>query len=206
MITIPLFIACVAGLVYATRHKLVLSDTELVQYGFRKKHIQLEQIESITENLGAYIVKSANNSIRITTDLQNKNRFKDQLIAQIQEVDLSKNYLPGNRLAAEDQHKIFEQFRHMIDVGTETETLFKADATLFEQLTESAYYLGYEHPVHSFLNRAYDIEGAELNTLLKQRTEEAYTSDSSIFILPHHLEWLILCLGSGDIIVKPASE
>ncbi|MCI1187013.1 hypothetical protein MON38_06250 [Hymenobacter sp. DH14] len=206
IIAIPVFISCVAGFIYTTRHELTLSDMELVQYGFRRKHIPLEQIVSIVENLGAYEVKSPNTSIRITTDLQNKNLFKDQLIAQIQEIDTNKNSLPGRRLANENQHKIFEQIQHMINVGMETETLFEADSSLFEQLTESAYYLVYEHPVHSFLNRAYDAEGEEVSSFLKRLTETPTTSGPNIFVLPHHLEWLILCLGNGDILVKPVEE
>lgn len=206
LITIPLFTACVVGFVYATRHELILTDTELVQYGFRSKHISLEKIESIVENLGAYEVKANNMSIRITTDLQNKNLFKDQLITQIKEIDKNKNYLPGRYLAIEDQDKIFEQIQHMINTGIETGTLFKADSTLFEQLTESAYYLVYEHPVHSFLHRACDTEGEQVSLFLNQRTESATIPGANIFIMPHHLDWLILCLGNGDILVKTAVE
>lgn len=206
LIAIPVLIACVAGVIYTTRHELTLSDMELVQYGFRRKHIPLEQIISIVENLGAYEVKSPDTSIRITTDLQNKNLFKDQLIAQIQEIDANKNQLPGRRLNAADQHNIFEQFQHMVNTGIETETLFKTDASIFEQLTEPAYYLGYEHHIHSFLNRAHNAEQALVNSFLKERNEAAFASDSSLFIMPHHLEWLILCLGDGRILVKPAKE
>ncbi|MBH8568957.1 hypothetical protein KB206_08695 [Microvirga sp. STS02] len=206
IITIPLFIACVVGFIYATRHRLELSDSQLVQYGFRSKHIPLEEIKSIEENLGAYEVKSAKTSIRITTDLQNKNLFKDQLIAQIQKIDAYKNQFPGRRLDEADQYKIFEQFQHMVDMGIETETLFNTDASIFEQLTEPAYYLGYEHHIHSFLNRAYDADEALVNLFLKERIETTAASDSSFFIMPHHLEWLILCLSDGRILVKPAKE
>lgn len=206
LITIPLFIACVVGLVYATRHELILFDAELVQYGFRSKHILLEEIESIAENLGAYEIKANNTSIRITTDLQNKNLFKDQIIAQIKEIDKNKNHLPGRCLTVEDQHKIFEQIQHMINTGIETNTLFKADSTLFDQLTEPAYYLVYEHPVHSFLHRAYDTEGEQINSFLNQRTKSATIPGTNIFVMPHHLEWLILCLSNGDILVKTAVE
>lgn len=206
LISIPLITACAMGFVYAVRHELVLSDTELVQYGFRSKHISLEEIESIVENLGAYEIKSANKSIRITTDLQNKNLFKDRMIAQIQEVDARKNQLPGRRLNADDQSKIFEQIQHMINTGIETDTLFKADTSLFEQLTEPAYYLAYEHPIHSFLNRAYDTEGEQVNDFLNQRTDAATAPGASIFVMPHHLGWLILCLDDGEILVKTAGE
>ena len=206
LISIPLLIGCIVGFIYAIRHELILSDTELWQYGFRSKYIPLEEVESIAENMGAYEVKSANTSIRITTDLQNKNLFKDQLIAQIQEIDTNKNQLPGRRLTVEDQHKIFEQIQHMIDSGIQTDTLFKADASLFEQLTEPAYYLVYEHPVHSFLNRAYDTERQQVNSFLNQQTEAATAPGTNIFVMPHHLEWLILCLGNGDILVKSAGE
>lgn len=66
IISIPAVLACIAGLIYSIRHKIVLTDQALWQYGFFTKCIPLTDIErisenKISENRGAYLIKSAKN-------------------------------------------------------------------------------------------------------------------------------------------------
>jgi hypothetical protein len=201
ILSLPLFIGCIAGLIYALRHQLVLSETALCQYGFDIKCIPLEEIISITEILGAYVVKSATTTIRITTDLQDNVLFKDKLTRQIQELDLAKNRIPGRRLTLKQQTQLLGQIQHMVDAGLQAGTLFEADSALFEHLTEPAYYLVYTHPVHAFLNRAYNAERQQTSLFLHNLLESSSLS-VNLFILPHHLEWLVIYLENGDIFAK----
>jgi hypothetical protein len=205
VLSLPLFTGCMIGLIYVLRHQLVLTETALWQYGFGTKCIPLEEITSITEILGVYVVKSAATTIRITTDLQDNVLFKDKLTRQIQELDLAKNRVPGRRLTLKQQTQLLGQIQHMVDTGLQAGTLFEADSALFEHLTEPAYYLVYTHPVHAFLNRAYNAERQQLSLFLQQRLE-ASTLAVNLFILPHHLEWLVIYLENGDIFAKTTEE
>ncbi|MCC3155550.1 hypothetical protein [Hymenobacter sp. BT770] len=206
MISLPLLLGCAAGLVYALRHRLELTDTGLWQYGFRTKHLPLADIDGVAEDLGAYVVRSAHATIRLTTDLRDQQGFKDQLVAQLQHWDATQRPLPGRRLSPEDQGKLLVQVQHMVDEGVRTDTLFAADPSLFEELTEPAYYLVYEHPVHAFLHRAYDADGAAVHAWLAHRSAATTPSGMNVFLLPHHVEWLVAYLGSGTILVKPAGQ
>lgn len=205
VLSLPLFTGCVLGLIYALRHQIVLSETALRKYGFGTKCIPLEEITSITEILGVYVVKSATTTIRITTDLQDNVSFKDKLIRQLQELDIAKNRVPGRRLTLKKQTQLLGQIQHMLDTGLQAGTLFEADSALFEHLTESTYYLVYTHPVHAFLNRAYNVERQQLAVFLKQRLE-ASTPAMTLFILPYHSEWLVAYLDNGDIIAETSAE
>jgi hypothetical protein len=202
----PLLLGCAAGLVYALRHRLELTDTGLWQYGFRTKHLPLADIDGLAENMGAYEVRSAHTTIRLTTDLQDQHEFKDQLVAHLQHWDAMQRPLPGRRLPREDEGKLLAQVQYMVDEGVRTNTLFAADPSLFEELTDPAYYLVYEHPAHPFLHRAYDAEGADLHAWLAHRSTATTAPGMNVFLLPHHVEWLVAYLGSGTILVKTTGE
>lgn len=64
----------------------------------------------------------------------------------------------------------------------------------------------YEHPVHAFLHRAHDAEGPDVHALLARRRAAATAPGMHLFLLPHHVEWLVAYLDNGDILVKPAGE
>jgi hypothetical protein len=191
-ISIPLLLGCIAGLCYLVKHRLVLSETRLWQYGFRTKSIPLEEIESITEHLGAYLIKAGNTHIRITTDLQHKDTFKNQVITQCQQLDTARYPVPGQGLKTEYVTKLVQQIRQMVDKGIQHESLVRVDNSLLEQLIEPTYYIVYEHPLHDFLHRAYDTELSQVKAFLYQYNEFTPALSIGIWILPHSLEWLLL--------------
>ncbi|MCZ4500953.1 MAG: hypothetical protein JWQ74_3508 [Marmoricola sp.] len=200
LISIPLVIACIAGLIYLARHKLVLTDQALWQYGFVTKCLPLAEIESVSENLGAYLIKSAKRSINITTDLHHQLAFKNHLLARLQALDVEKNTVPGKRLGAESQQKLFEQIQHMVDRARQEDAMLEVDASIVEQLSEPVYYIVYEHLVHDFLNRAYDTESRLVQAFITERIALKTAPGMTFFILPHHLEWLLVCLNDGDLV------
>jgi hypothetical protein len=205
-VSVPLLLGCLAGLVYALRHRLELTDTGLWQYGFRTKHLPLADIDGVSENLGAYVVRSAHTTIRLTTDLQDQHGFKDRLVTHLRHWDATQRPLPGRRLPPEDEGKLLAQVQHMVDEGVRTDTLFAADASLFDQLTDPAYYLVYEHPAHAFLHRAYDASGTDVHAWLAQRSAATTAPGMNVFLLPHHVEWLVAYLDSGAILVRTTGE
>ncbi|MFC6225312.1 hypothetical protein ACFP2F_18840 [Hymenobacter artigasi] len=206
VVSLPLLLGCAAGLVYALRHRLELTDTGLWQYGFRTKYLPLADIDGLVENLGAYEVRSAHTTIRLTTDLQDQRGFKDRVVAHLQHWDATQRPFPGRRLPPEDAGKLLTQVQHMVDEGVRTDTLFAADPLLFEQLTDPAYYLVYEHPVHAFLHRVYDAEGADVHAWLAHRSTATTVPGMNVFLLPHHVEWLVVYLGNGTILVRTTGE
>ena len=193
LVSLPLLLGCLAGLVYLLKHRLVLSETSICQYGFRTKRILLEDIESITEHLGSYLIKAGKTSIRITTDLQHKEAFKNQIISQFQLLDTARHRIPGQGLAADYVSKLVHQIRHMAQKGLQAESLVKVDPSLFGQLDEPTYYVVYEHPMHDFLHRAYITELLPLKALLGQYDETFTTPKISIWVLPQSLAWFIFC-------------
>ncbi|MGY2134869.1 hypothetical protein ACW9KT_21745 [Hymenobacter sp. HD11105] len=195
---IPAFVGCVAGFIYVLRHKLELTETTILQYGFRTKSILLENIEEFSESLGSYLIKSGQVTIRITNDLQSKDLFKEQLIAQFKQVDAEKNCLPGTALSCEDSHNLILQIQHRVNMGVEADTIMEADASIIEELSEPFYYLVYEHPNHNFLNRAYDTGNAQLKAFLKQYGEHTGAPNMDVWVLPHSLDWLVLCSHEGE--------
>jgi hypothetical protein len=197
-VSIPLFLGCVAGFIYLIKHRLVLSETTLWQYGFRTKSIPLEDIESITEHLGSYLIKAAKTSIRITTDLQHKDTFKDQVIIQFQRLDAVRHHIPGQELGTEYIGKLLQQVRHMVDKGIQNKSLVEVDISILEQLVEPTYYLVYEHPIHDFLHRAYDTQLGQLKAFICQYNNAIPALKTGVWVLPHSLEWLILCT-EGDL-------
>jgi len=204
-VSIPLLLGCVAGLVYLLKHRLVLSETTLWQYGFRTKSIPLEDIESITEYLGSYLIKAAKTSIRITTDLQHKDTFKEQIIAQFQQLDATRYHIPGQVLETGYVNKLLQQVRQMVAKSIQNKSLAEVDTSLLEQLVEPAYYVVYEHPIHDFLHRAYDTEISQLKSFIYQYTNTIPVHARGIWILPHSLEWLILCT-EGDLFFMRATK
>ena len=202
---IPSLIGCLAGFLYMLRHKLELTETTLWQYGFRTKSIILEDIEAISEYLGSYTIKSGKVSIRITTDLQSKDLFKEQLIAQFKQVDAERNRLPGTALSSEDSHKLILQVQHMVNTGVQADTILKADASIIDELSEPFYYLVYEHPNHDFLNRAYNTDVAQLQALLKQYVEPTGAPNMDVWVLPHSVEWLVYCSHEGELFFQRAN-
>lgn len=199
---IPLFLGCIAGLVYNFRHRLVLSETHLWQYGFSTKCIALDAIGSITNNAGADVISSGNTTIRLTTDLHHKNAFKAQLLARVQAIDHAENALPGRQLETAHFNKLLEQAHYLVHSGAEDGSLFEADASIFEELNESAYYVVYEHPVHQFLHRAFLAEAAHLQTFITERILPVSTPGYTLWLLPLSLEWVIGCTEDGDILFK----
>ncbi|HEX8656906.1 MAG TPA: hypothetical protein VF690_05205 [Hymenobacter sp.] len=199
---------CAVGLVYARRHRLELTETALWQHGFRAKCVPLADTTALADNLGAYVVQSPRTTIRLTTDSHDQLGLKKRLVAQLQALDAAKNPLPGRRLSPDDQEKLFVQVHHVVETGTRTDTLFAADPALFAQLTKPAYYLVYEHPVRAFLHRAYDAEGPPVHTFLarRRRTEAAIAPGMNLFLLPRDLDWLLVYLDDGNIVVKPAVD
>lgn len=205
LVCLPLFLGSIAGFVYLTRHKLELTETTLWQYGFRTKSILLEDIEAISEYLGSYTIKSGKVSIRITTDLQSKDLFKEQLIAQFKQVDAERNRLPGTALSPEDSHNLILQVQHMVNTGVQADTILKADASIIDELSEPFYYLVYEHPNHDFLNRAYNTDVAQLQALLKQYVEPTGAPNMDVWVLPHSVEWLVYCSHEGELFFQRAN-
>ncbi len=195
-ICIPLLLGGVAGFIYLLRHQLILSETTLCQSGFRTKCILLEDIESITENLGSYLIKTDKNNILITKNLQHKDRFKDQVITQFQRIDAVRHSLPGQQLGTEYMHKLVTQIRQMVGADIQNANLVKADISLLEQLVDPAYYIVYEHSTHDCLYRAYDTEVNQVKAFICQHNDSTAAPDIRIWVLPHSKEWLILCVGS----------
>lgn len=196
---IPSLIACIAGFIYVLRHKLELTETTLLQYGFRTKNIPLNDIEEFSENLGNYTIKSGQKSIVIANILENTELFKEQLIAQLKQVDSKRNTLPGTALPFEEGHNLILQIQHMVNTGERADSISKADASLIEKLSEPFYYLVYEHPNHDFLNRAYNTDVAQLQALLKRYVEPAGAPNMDVWVLPHSVEWLLYCSHEGEL-------
>ncbi|GAA4502373.1 hypothetical protein GCM10023172_25680 [Hymenobacter ginsengisoli] len=196
-ISLPLLLGCITGFFYLIRHRLVLTETCLWQYGFRAKSILLEDIESITEYMGSYLIKDDKTSIRITTDLRHKDTFKNQVIQQFQQLDKARHRIPGQELATEYANKLVQQIRHMVDKGLQSESLIKIAPSLLEQLVEPTYYVVYEHPTHEFLHRAYNTKLSLLKSFTQQYSEDITTSKTDAWILSQSLEWFILCSTDG---------
>ena len=200
----PLLIGCLLGFIHLLKHKLELTETTLLQYGFRIKSIHLEDIEEFSENLGNYTIKSGQKSIVIANILENKELFKEQLIAQLKQVDAKRNTLPGTALPFEDGHNLILQLQHMVNTGERADSISKADASLIEELSEPFYYLVYEHPIHDFLNRVYDTDVAQLQALLKQYVEPTGAPNMDVWVLPHSIEWLVYCSHEGELFFQRA--
>ena len=201
LIDIPFFSACVAGLIYLIRHKLLLTESELWQYGFSTKCLKLDAIESITEYLGSYSISSGKVSIRITTDLQDKDLFRETIIYRIKQIDLEQNVLPGRRLNSVEQARLFEQVHYMIAQGRQNNTMYEADNLIFNDLSDANYYLVYEHPIHDFLYRAYYADLTSLKIFLAKYIT-SQKSDLNIGILPLSLKWLIGCNREGKFFLR----
>ena len=199
LISIPVFLACIAGLIYSVRHKIVLTDQALWQYGFLTKCIPLADIERISENKSAYLIKAGKKSINITSELHDQFLFKDKLLARLQELDREKNSMPGRELGLEDQQKLFEQIQMLLDRADQEDTALKVDASFCEQLSDPAYYLVCDYFVHGSLHRAYDTESPLLRIFLQKRISLTTGPGMTLFILPHHLNWLFTCSNDGDL-------
>jgi hypothetical protein len=211
IISIPVLLACIAGLIYSARHKIVLTDQALWQYGFFTKGIPLTDIERISENKisgnkGAYLIKSAKKSINITPDLCDQIQFKDHLLARLQELDREKNRMPGRELSSESQQKLFEQIQLLLDRADQEDIKLEVDASFSNQLTEPAYFLVCGHIVHGSLNRAYDTESHLLRTFFHERIALPTGPGMTLFILPHHLKWLFICSNDGDLFLIRVAE
>jgi len=197
---VPSLIGCLAALFYLPRHKLELSETTLRQHGFFTKTIFLEDVEDVSENMGAYTIKSGKKSISITNGLQGKDQFKEQLIAQLKKADAEKNRLPGTALHFDESHNLILQIQHMVNMGIQADTMAKAAASPFiEQLSEPSYYLVYEHPNHDFLNRAYDTDGVQVKVLINRYIEPTGAPNMDVWVLPHGFEWLMFCGRDGEL-------
>jgi hypothetical protein len=206
IISIPVLLACIAGLIYSARHKIVLTDQALWQYGFFTKGIPLTDIERISENKGAYLIKSAKKAINITPDLCDQIQFKDHLLARLQELDREKNRMPGRELSSESQQKLFEQIQLLLDRADQEDIKLEVDASFSNQLTEPAYFLVCDHFVHGSLNRAYDTESHLLRTFFHERIALPTGPGMTLFILPHHLKWLFICSNDGDLFLIRVAE
>jgi hypothetical protein len=206
IISIPVLLACIAGLIYSARHKIVLTDQALWQYGFFTKGIPLTDIERISENKGAYLIKSAKKAINITPDLCDQIQFKDHLLARLQELDREKNRMPGRELSSESQQKLFEQIQLLLDRADQEDIKLEVDASFSNQLTEPAYFLVCDHFVHGSLNRAYDTESHLLRTFFHERIALPTGPGMTLFILPHHLKRLFICSNDGDLFLIRVAE
>ena len=196
----PSIIGCLVGLFYLLRHKMELSETTLRQHGFFTKTIFLEDIEDVSENMGAYTIKSEKKSISITNGLQGKDQFIEQLIAQLQKVDIEKNRLPGTALRFDESNNLMLQIQHMVSLGAQAETMDKAATSPFvEQLSEPSYYVVYEHPNHDFLNRAYDTDSVQVKALINRYIEPTGAPNMDVWVLPHGFEWLVFCGRDGEL-------
>ncbi|MGI4734903.1 MAG: hypothetical protein ACRYG7_06950 [Janthinobacterium lividum] len=77
----------------------------------------------------------------------------------------------------------------------------RVTAAVFEQLLLDAtiYYVLYEHPVHEYLNRAYQTDGRALKVFLAERLNPKGGIGIDLWILSLEEHWLLACTHDDDI-------
>jgi hypothetical protein len=73
-------------------------------------------------------------------------------------------------------------------------------------LPNAAYFLLYKHPVHTYLNRAYQMLGQSLKDWLDEQMALSGKVGLDIWILPEQQDWVIGCNHDGDIFANTGSN
>jgi hypothetical protein len=77
----------------------------------------------------------------------------------------------------------------------------RVTAVVFERLLLDAatYYVVYEHPMHDYLNRAYQTDGRQVKVFLTEQLNQKGGVGLDLWILSLQEHWLLACTHDDDI-------
>ena len=84
-ISAPGIIIGLTALVSILRYKIILTDSYIIRAGFTNKKIMIDDIEEFEFLYDSAIVKTADQSIRLTKDLKNRNELIDLVYNMIKD-------------------------------------------------------------------------------------------------------------------------
>jgi hypothetical protein len=114
---------------------------------------------------------------------------------------MKRDVFPAPRLGVTLTNSLLATAHERWQQGQLTDSREQVTATVFKQLLVDAatYYVLYEHPIHSYLNRAYQTDGQQLRVFLAERLNPKGGVGLDLWILSLREHWLLACTHDNDI-------
>ena len=114
---------------------------------------------------------------------------------------MRRDIFPEPRLPIASTASLLELAHSRWDQSKTAHTWQIASSEVFDNylLPSATYFLLYEHPVHTYLNRGYQTLGQSLKEWLDKQMELNGEVGLDIWILPEHQDWIIGCNHNGNI-------
>jgi hypothetical protein len=202
---LPFFLISLFGLVYYLRFNMCLTANALQQTGLFTTTIHFEDITAIEEYMGSYNIKGKNTSIRITTDLEHKEKFRDTLSLKLQDLHgVSDELFPGQRLSDDEYQHLINKAGVVLSSNKIAGGLYKTDKSIFTKHIheQEKYYLLYIHFLHSFLNKGFIAHGKDISDFLLFQIDTERAEGIGAWVFSDDMEWLIGCDYDGEIFYK----
>jgi hypothetical protein len=121
---------------------------------------------------------------------------------------MKRDVFPAPRLGVTLTGSLLATAHERWQQGLLTDSREQVTATVFEQLLVDAaiYYVLYEHPLHSYLNRAYQTDGRQLKVFLAERLNVKGGVGLDLWILSLQEQWLLACTHDDDIYAIMSSK
>lgn len=115
---------------------------------------------------------------------------------------MKRDVFPTPRLGITLTNSLLATAHERWQQGQLTDSRERATAAVFEQLLLDAatYYVLYEHPIHDYLNRAYQTDGQQLKVFLAERLNPKGGVGLDLWILSLQEHWLLACTHDDDIL------
>lgn len=120
---------------------------------------------------------------------------------------MKRDVFPAPRLGIFPTNSLLTSAHERWQQGLLTNSRERVTAAVFEQLLVNAatYYVLYEHPIHNYLNRAYQTDGQKLKVFLAKQLNQKGGVGLDLWILSLQEQWLLVCTHDDDIYaVTPA--
>jgi len=114
---------------------------------------------------------------------------------------MKRDVFPAPRLGLTPTNSLLATAHERWQQGMLTESRERVTAGVFEQLLMDAatYYVLYEHPIHDYLNRAYQTDGRQLKVFLAEQLNQKGGVGLDLWILSLQKHWLLACTHDNDI-------